>query len=124
MNVFRIVVLVLAVLQVVFTGFTAAVGAFADGGDVWQRLVLIVLHPISAVALLLLALRRGSSKGIALVVGALLMVNVAADLAIWSAIEQGVIKGDSELALVFAVVPAVGILYALTLLARRPRAAS
>ena len=124
MNVFRVVVLGLAVLQVVFTGFTAAVGAFADGGDVWQRLVLIVVHPVGAVALLLLALRRGPSKGMALVVGVLLLVNVAADVALWSAIERGVIKGDSELALVFAVVPAVGILYALTLLARRSRAAS
>ena len=124
MNVFRIVVLVLAIVQVVFTGFTAAVGAFADGGDVWQRLLLMGLHPACAVALLLLALRRGPSKGMALVVGALLLVNVAADVALWSAIERGVIKGDSELALVFAFIPAVGILYALTLLARRPRTAA
>ncbi len=124
MNVFRVVVLVLAILQVVFTGFTAAVGSFADGGDVWQRLLLVVLHPACAVALLLLALRRGPSKGMALVVAGLLLANVAADVALWSAIERGVIKGDSELALVFAVVPAVGILYALTLLVFRPRAAS
>lgn len=124
MNVFRVVVLGLAIFQVVFTGFTAAVGAFADGGEVWQRLLLIALHPACAVALLLLALRRSPSKGMALVVGVLLVANVAADLAVWSAIERGVIKGDSWLALVFAGVPAVGILYALTLLARRPWAAS
>ena len=120
MNIFRIVVLGLAIVQVVFTGFTAAVGAFADGGDVWQRLLLIVLHPACAVALLLLALRRGPSKGMALVVGALLAANVVADLAMWSAIERGAVKGDSELALVFAVIPAVGILYTMTLLVRRP----
>ncbi len=124
MNVLRIVVLGLAIVQVVFTGFTAMAGAFADGGDVWQRLVLIVLHPVGAVALLLLALPHSPVKGIALVVGVLLLVNVAADIAIWSAIERGVIKGDSWLALVFAVVPAVGILYALTLLSRGLRAAS
>ena len=124
MNVFRIGILVLAILQVVFTGFTAAVGAFADGGDVWQRLLLIALHPACAVALLLLALQRSPRKGIALAVAALLLANVAADLVMWSAIERGAVKGDSELALVFAVIPAVGILYALTLLARRPRTAS
>ena len=124
MNVFRIVVLVLAIVQVVFTGFTAAVGSFADGGDVWQRLLLVVLHPACAVALLLLALQRSPVKKVALAVMALLLVNVAADVALWSAIERGVIKGDSWLALVFAVIPAVGIVYAMALLARRPRTAS
>ena len=68
MNVFRIVVLGLAVVQLVITGFTAAVGAFADGGDVWQRLVLVVLHPACAVALLLLALPRSPVKVMALAV--------------------------------------------------------
>ena len=124
MNVVRIVVLGLAVVQVVITGFTAVVGSFADGGDVWQRLVLVILHPACAVALLLLALRRGPSKGMALVVGVLLLANVAADVALWAAIERGVIKGDSWLALVFAVIPVVGIVYALALLVFRPRAAS
>ena len=124
MNVFRIVVLTLAVVQVVITGFTAAVGSFADGGDVWQRLLLVVLHPACAVALLLLALQRSPVKKVALAVMALLLVNVAADVALWSAIERGVIKGDSWLALVFAAIPAAGIVYAMALLARRPRTAS
>ena len=123
MNGFRIVVLALAVVQVVITGFTAAVGAFADGGDVWQRLVLVVLHPACAVALLLLALPRGPAKVMALAVAGLLPANVAADVALSSAISRGVIKGDSWLPLVFVVIPVVGIIYAMALLVRRPQPA-
>ena len=37
MTSFRISVTVLAVIHAVFAGFTALVGAFANGGDVWQR---------------------------------------------------------------------------------------
>jgi hypothetical protein len=123
MNGFRIVVLALAVIQVVITGFTAAVGAFADGGDVWQRLVLVVLHPTCAVALLFLTLQRSPVKVMALAVAGLLFANVAADVALSSAIARGVIKGDSWLPLVFVVIPVVGIVYAMALLVRRPRLA-
>ena len=35
----RMSVTVLAVIHAVFVGFTALVGAFANGGDVWQRLL-------------------------------------------------------------------------------------
>ena len=107
----------------IITGFTAAVGAFADGGDVWQRLVLVVLHPACAVALLLLALQRSPVKVMALVVAGLMLANVAADVALSSAIARGVIKGDSWLPLVFVVIPMMGIVYAMALLVRRPRLA-
>ena len=42
---FREAVRVHAVMHAAFAGFTAMVGAFADGGDVWQRLLLVLLHP-------------------------------------------------------------------------------
>ena len=35
MTAFRNTIRVLAIIQVVFAGFTALVGAFADGGDIW-----------------------------------------------------------------------------------------
>ena len=53
---FRIPVLVLAVIHAFFAGFTALVGAFANGGDVWQRLLVVLLHPLGAAGLLLLLL--------------------------------------------------------------------
>ena len=57
MTSFRISVTVLAVIQAVFAGFTAVVGTFADGGDVWQRLLVVLLHPLGAAGVLLLVLR-------------------------------------------------------------------
>ena len=29
-----------------FVGLTSLAGAFADGGDVWQRLLVVLLHPL------------------------------------------------------------------------------
>lgn len=113
---------VLAVLQTVFVGFTALVGAFANGGDVWQRLLLVFLHPMGAVGLLLLVTRPRLAAKAILALVAILTANVIADLSVALLISRGSVPGDWELALAFSVVPAVGIVYALALLrkARRP----
>ena len=113
---FRISVLVLAVIHAIFAGFTAVVGAFANGGDVWERLLVILLHPLGAAGVLLLVLlpRLATKKLLATV--ALLTANVIADLRATQLIATGVVRGDWELALAFSVVPAIGIIYALALL--------
>ena len=115
MTVFRTITLVLAVLQVLFTAFTGMVGAFADGGDLWSRLLLIVVHPLCAVALLVLTLLRRPSPAIAYAVAALLVGNIFADLTLAQLIAAGTVKGDWLLPLLFSVIPAVGLAYALTL---------
>ena len=118
MTVFRIAVLVLGVIHTLLVGLTSLVGAFADGGDVWQRLLVMVLHPLGAAGVLLLvfvpSLTRTAARGIA----AVLLANVIADLALAQRIAAGAVKGDWELGLVFAVVPVVGVAYALSLLWR------
>ena len=48
MTSFRMSVTVLAVMHALFAGFTALVGAFANGGDIWQRLLVVLLHPLGA----------------------------------------------------------------------------
>ena len=67
MTVFRIAVLVLGVIHALFVGLTSLVGAFADGGDVWQRLLVMVLHPLGAAGVLLLvfvpSLTRTATRG-------------------------------------------------------------
>lgn len=104
--------LVLAVLQVAFTVFTAMVGSFADGGSLGERLVLVFVHPLAAIGLLVLVTQpQLSLKGIR-VVTALLAVNVAADVVLALLIAGGTVKGDWELPLVFAVIPAIGVVYA------------
>ncbi len=115
MTVFRTITLVLAVLQVLFTAFTGMVGAFADGGDLWSRLLLIVVHPLCAVALLVLAVLPRPASAMAYAVAALLVGNIVADVTLAQLIAVGTVKGDWWLPLLFSVVPAVGLAYALTL---------
>ena len=115
MTAFRTIVLVLAVLQVLLTAFTGMVGAFADGGDLWSRLLLIVVHPLCAVSLLVLAVLPRPSTALAYAVAALLAGNIFADLTLAQLIAVGAVKGDWWLSLTFSVIPAVGLAYALTL---------
>ena len=115
MVVFRTIVLVLAVLQVLLTAFTGMVGAFADGGDLWSRLLLIVVHPLCAVSLLVLAVLPRPSPALAYAVAALLVGNIFADLTLAQLIAVGAVKGDWWLPLTFSVIPAVGLAYALTI---------
>ena len=116
MDSLRIPVLVLATLHAIFSALTALVGAFANGGDVWQRLLLVVLHPLGAAGVLLLVLvpRLSTTKILATV--ALLTANVIGDLLAAQLLATGAMRGDWELALAFSVVPAIGIVYALALL--------
>ena len=116
MNSFRILVTVLAVIHAVFAGFTALVGTFANGGDVWQRLLVILLHPLGAAGVLLLVLRPRLTTTTILALVALLTANVIADLGVVQLMAAGRVRGDWELALTFSVVPAIGIVYALALL--------
>ena len=93
----RIVMLVLAFAYAALAMFTAAVGSFADGGDVWSRLVLVLLHPLAAGAFLLLVFRPTASRLLVMAIAALLLATVAADLSLAAAIAGGAMKGDWEL---------------------------
>ena len=116
MTAFRISVTVLAVIHAAFVGLTSMVGAFANGGDIWQRLLLIFLHPLGAAGVLLLVLRPRLATKTIIALVALLTANVIADLGLAQLIAAGRVRGDWELALAFSVVPAIGIIYALALL--------
>ena len=115
-------VLVLALVHAAFAGFTALVGAFADGGDAWSRLLMVLVHPLAAAGLLLLLFSPRPAAAMVLGVAALLMLNVAADLTFALMIARGTVKGDWWLPVMFAVVPAVGVVYAMALAAVRPQA--
>lgn len=120
----RIAMLVLAFVYAALAMFTAAVGSFADGGDVWSRLVLVLLHPLAAGALLLLVFRPAASRKLVLAIAALLLATVAADVALAAAIAGGAMKGDWVLPVIFALVPTLGFLYALAVAARTSQSAS
>ena len=117
----RTAVLVLGVIHALFVGLTALVGAFADGGDLWQRLLLVLLHPLGAAGVLVLVSVPAPTRSVTLAIAAVLLTNVIADLALVQRIAADAVKGDWELALVFTVAPATAIGYALGLLrTRRP----
>ncbi len=121
MRIFRVVMLILAVLQMALAAFTALVGSFADAGSLGERAVLVLLHPLAAIGLLVLVTQpQLSIKGVR-VVAALLAVNVAADAALALLIAGGAVKGDWELPLVFAVIPAIGVVYAVKRMMSRPQ---
>ena len=111
---FRIALLVLAVIHALFVGLTSLAGAFADGGDVWQRLLLVLLHPLGAAGVLLLVLVPRLTTTSILATAAILLANAIADLALAQRIAAGAAKGDWELGLAFSVVPVIGIAYALS----------
>ena len=111
--------LVLAVAQAALAGLTAMVGVFADGGDIWSRLVVVLLHPLCAASLLLLVLSPRLSRERMLAIAALLIATVAVDLSLALSIGRGAVKGDWELLVAFSVIPALGVVYAL-ILARAP----
>ncbi len=116
MSSFRILLLILAVIHALLAGFTALVGAFANGGGVWQRLLVVLLHPLGAAGVILLVLAPRLTRIATLAIAAFLLVIVIADLALAQRIAAGAVKGDWELALVFSVVPVISIVYAMSLL--------
>ena len=122
MTAFRRVVLVLTVVQTVIAAFLALVGAFADGGTIWERLLIVVLHPLAALSLLFLV---STPRAGALVTGTVVLVltvTVISDITLSWTIALGTLKGDWELPLVLAVLPFIGLTYAVALLRRQLRA--
>ena len=116
----RIAMIILAALNLAFAGLTALVGGFADGGEWWQRVILMAVHPAAAIALLLLVALPRPAGSLVLLVVALLLVSVASDVYMGALLYQGVVRGDWALSLAFAAVPFLGLLYALLLLTRTP----
>ncbi len=116
----RIAALALAGFYLTVTLLTALVGSFADGGDALSRLLLTVVHPVCAVALVAFVAVPRPSRGFALAVACLMAVNIVADAAVAIAIATGATKGDWWLPMIFSVVPALGIAYAAATTRPRP----
>ena len=113
-NVLRI----LAFVQLFITLFGALVGSFADGGQWWDRLVLVGVHPVTAVLLLTVLMRREVTRMLAGLAVLFLSINVAGDVALSSSIVTGAAKGDWWLPLVFAVIPLIALPHCISVLRR------
>ncbi len=109
------------VLHGVLVAATALSFLFAHGASTGERLLLTVVHPLAAVGLLMLVFTPRLPIATVGVIGILLVINVIADLIAAALIVQGHMKEGWELALLFAAIPAIGIVYAVARL-RSPSA--
>ena len=109
----RILMIILAVLYLAFSAFTALVGAFANGGTIPERVLISLIHPTAAILLLIavVSFSKPISTGLRKFTLVLLLVAITTDLALAVLIGVGVVKGDWFLPLVFAVVPVAGVAY-------------
>ena len=123
MTAFRRILMVLAIINVFFTFFTATIGLFADGGDVWSRLILSALHPLSALAILALVFLTLNST-IVTGIAAVLALHVVADATLATMIASGAVKGDWELSIVFSIIPIIALIYAVASLRDQPKPSS
>ncbi len=112
----RIALIVLAVIQLLIAVVIGLTGGFADGTQWWQRAIVMAVHPVAAIALLVLVFTPRPAVGLTGLVMALLAVNIAADAFHFYAILSGMVKGDWWLALIFSVIPLIGLVYGATLL--------
>lgn len=103
----NITIRILAFIQVTISVFTALVGGFADGGQWWERLVLVGVQPAAAILLLVLVFRRIPTKGVAGVAVSFLSLNIVADIMLAVVISFGVTKADWWVPLTFAVIPVI-----------------
>ncbi len=113
MTFLRIVLRGLAVLNLLLAGFTALVGSFADGNDMAARLLLTVLHPVTALAILVLVFAPRLTKPFMVGIAAVIAFSVAADIYYAVMIALGNVKGDWPLPLVFAIIPTIALVYAI-----------
>ena len=116
--IYRIVMRILAVVQALLAGMTALTGAFADGGEWWERLSLILIHPVVAVVLAVLVFMPQPSRMLVIATTILLLTNIAADALLSLAILSGITRGDWWLPLIFSLIPFIALWYCLAL-ARR-----
>ena len=107
----RIALTALAVVQLIIAGLVGMVGLFADGGGVFSRALLAVIHPVTAVALIVALAARAPKPRMDAIAVALALASVAADAYISLAILAGAIRGDAWLPLAFAVIPAIAVAY-------------
>ena len=109
----RIILAALAFIQLIIASLVGLVGLFADGGGVFDRALLALIHPAAALALIIALAARFPKRRLVVLAVALAFVNVAADAYIALAIFTGAIRGDFWLPLAFAIIPAVAGLYLL-----------
>lgn len=118
MNSLRVPLIVLAVVYALLAALGLAISTFADGG-LWERLPIVLFHPLAAVALLWLLFTAQPTPKLAGIALVLLLLGIVGSLAVSGAVLGGLIKGDWWLPLVWAIVPLLSLPYVIHFLGGR-----
>ena len=122
MRIVGYVILALAVVHLVY----AVVGGVAFGLDegAWEVFLHLVLHPIAALALVVMLLKPSTLEvgWSRTVIGLLLAASIGGDVHVFLEVGDGGYTAQSMLALVYALVPLVGLVYGVALQIKRDEA--
>ena len=122
MRIVGYVILALAVVHLVY----AVVGGVAFGLDdgAWEVFLHLILHPIAALALVVMLLKPSTLEvgWSRTVIGLLLAASIGGDVHVFLEVGDGGYNAQSVLALVYALVPLVGLVYGVALQINRDEA--
>ena len=84
----------LSAVQLLLALGGAFAGGFADGGNWWSHAVMMVIHPVAALALVAVVTWRRSPLALAVIFVLMTLTGIAADAATSISIGLGTLKGD------------------------------
>ena len=117
MKIIGYVILALAVVHLVYAVVGGVTYSLGEGVGAWEIFLHLVLHPIAALALVVMLLKpdtldHGLSR---IVIGLLLAASIAGDMHVFLEIVEDGFTGQSAFALFYAIVPLVGLIYGVVL---------
>lgn len=113
MNSLRVPLIILAVAQAVLAAWGLGISLFADGGVWWERIPLVLLHPLAVIALLGLLLSGRPTPRLAGIALTLLLLSIIGSVALSGTMAVGLTNGDWWLPLAWAVIPLLSLPYAI-----------
>ena len=111
------VILVLAVVHLVYAVVGGVAFGLGEGVGAWEVFLHLVLHPIAALALVVMLLKPSTLEvgWSRTVIGLLLAASIGGDVHVFLEVGEDGFTGESMLALVYALVPLVGLVYGVVL---------
>lgn len=111
------IILALALVHLVYAVVGGVIFSLGGGAGAWEVFLHLILHPIAALALVVMLLKPSTLDGgwSRIVIGALLSASIAGDVHVFLEVGEEGLTGQSILALVYALVPLVGLIYGVAL---------
>ena len=117
MRIVGYVILALAVVHLVYAVVGGVAFGLDEGVGAWEVFLHLILHPIAALALVAMLLKPSTLEvgWSRTVIGLLLAASIGGDVHVFLEVGDGGYTAQSMLALVYALVPLVGLVYGVAL---------